>query len=593
MSETGDQPSAPVSNTRERVLTVLALSFCVVVALGLRAWALWRRGLVDFDETYYYILGRNLITGKGYVLNGLRHTAFPPLYPIFVGLTSLFTDNMRLATSLVSAVAGALLPVPVYFLAKDIHGRKAALLAAAAAAVWRGLFFFAAANVYYARRLYFGSEPLYMTLVACGMLFTWRLARAGGWRDAIAAGAFFALASLTRNEGPVVFAFLFVWLVLDSALTRNLLRRQRLARIGIVAAAMAVVFSPFLVYVRAVTGTWSLGAKLDNNARIRATLWDWVERSDNSRFMRVHYALNADNTELEDPYWGVSPWHARIAAGGGAAGSGAALVFDPDWRWLKVYTDIFWNVARPLVPRYAWALVILGLLTPPWNAVRLRWWLFSAFAFLAMALLAVSLYALPRHELPLLTLFAVAAGKGLTVLTDLFRRAVVELLNAKGALAWGLSLLPALVFFLVMADSGARLNGAGNRRTGKTVDMALALQASDARLARLLRAELPPGSTLMCNQPWLALWAGMEWRVSPFTEPARLAEYARTKGIDYAVLYPWQLSLASNQENAAAVIETYAIGRMRFGADLWVLDFRRPERPGVKLPDAAARQQRD
>ena len=71
----------------------MLLAAIVLIAAALRAYALYIRGALDYDETYYYILGHNLFAGKGYTLNGLPHTAFPPLYPIFVGLAGLFTDS--------------------------------------------------------------------------------------------------------------------------------------------------------------------------------------------------------------------------------------------------------------------------------------------------------------------------------------------------------------------------------------------------------------------------------------------------------------------------------------------------------------------
>ena len=120
----------------------LACFFCA--ALVVRAWALWARGVVDFDETYYYILGRNLFSGNGYTLNGLPHTAFGPLYPFLVGAGSFFGLPMRLATCGVTAVLGALVVVPVYLLARDIYGKRAARLSAGVAALWPSLFFFAA-----------------------------------------------------------------------------------------------------------------------------------------------------------------------------------------------------------------------------------------------------------------------------------------------------------------------------------------------------------------------------------------------------------------------------------------------------------------
>ncbi len=360
-------PAALDSSTPRKFETVIVLAFSVAVALVVRTWALSLRGVVDWDETYYYILGRNLVTGRGYTLNGLSHTAFPPLYPLFVGLASLVTSGISTATSYVSAVAGAFLPIPVYFLARDVHGRRAGIFAAGAVALWPVLFYFApysAGTITYAHAMYFGSEPLYVTLIASGFLFIWLFSRYEGWRNALLAGAFFGLASLVRSEGPVVFAVLFVWLAVILAVRRRLWKRKAFLQFAAIAFAMVVVFSPFLIHVKAATGRWTLGAKLGNNARIRDTLWKWVVLDQPGDFLDRHYALGSDGEWMQDSYWGESPSHREANAAQESVASGFALVAHPDWRWLPIWTKMFYKGPLPLAPWYAWVFIIGGLAFP-------------------------------------------------------------------------------------------------------------------------------------------------------------------------------------------------------------------------------------
>lgn len=108
MSKEAQIPNDSNAAGRAEAMVIVAAT---LLALVLRVWALHARGVLDYDETYYYILGRNLLTGRGYTLNGLPHTAFPPLYPILTGLSSLVWPAVRWSTSSVSAVAGALTSV--------------------------------------------------------------------------------------------------------------------------------------------------------------------------------------------------------------------------------------------------------------------------------------------------------------------------------------------------------------------------------------------------------------------------------------------------------------------------------------------------
>ncbi len=572
MSEVQIEPSSQTSR-RGRIAVAAVLAGLVLAAFALRVWALRLRGVVDYDETYYYILGRNLFTGNGYTLNGLPHTAFPPLYPLLVGLASLFLPGMRLATSSVSAVAGALLPLPVFFLAREIHGRRAALFAAAATAVWPVLFFFAAGGVAYSLRMYFGSEPLYVTLATGGVLFLWLTGRRGGYATAALSGLFWGLASLTRSEGPVVFSFLFLWLIIAQALRSHASVLRRVLETALVAAVMLATFSPFAVHVRRVSGRWGLGAKLVNNVRIRDTLWKWVVENDGADFLTRHYALSDDGRWMEDPYWGVAPYHRRELSAAGSPVRGFALAANPDWRWAPVFLRVFWKGGVPLAPWYVWLLAALGLCFPPWPEKRLKWWALVFAAFAAMFFLAISLYILPRHELPLLALVAVGLGKGLDAAGELTGRAVRAFAPAPQWLPAAAAVAPAVIVFAALARGGIRLNLAGNLYAGP--DVSARSQRADGIATSRISRILVPGSALMSHAPWIAVWLGMDWRVTPFAAGDDLLEYAKAGDVRYALLRPWQKAVNLRAEALAP----YLVVRFEADGTYLLYDFHRPGRP--------------
>ena len=339
---------------------------------------------------------------------------------------------------------------------------------------------------------------------------------------------------------------------------------------------MFAVLSPFLIYIHSVTGQWTLGAKLANNARIRDTLWDWVVLDNNEPFLRSHYALNPDWTQMADPYWGVTPWHRANMREAGSISSGVRLVERPDWRWLGVFAHAFRGAPVAIVPTIAWIFVILGLFFGPWNRARFMWWTFIVACVAPMLLLAVSLYVLPRHELPLVALFAVAFGKGADGLGAWLSRAAAKEMKRDGVL----SALPwcprsGSLRCILLLNRGIALNRAGNVTGG----VPAATVESDMRaLAEDLKSRVPAGSTLMSNEPWLAVWAGLDWRVAPMASPSALADYARSRHIDFALLRPWHFT---DRENTTA-LEPFYIGRLNT-PDVWLLfDFpplRTPPRP--------------
>jgi len=561
-----EKDDAQSPSNRTGAVLFLACSF--LLAFAVRAWALQARGVADFDETYYYILGRNLISGGGYRLNGLPHTAFPPLYPLMVGIASIFVRGIHAAASSVSAVMGALVVVPVWFLARDIHGRRAALFAALAAAVWPALFFFSALGVPAGVKMYAGSEPTYTTPAAAGMAFLWFFARHGGLRRAAGGGLFFGLASLVRSEGPVLFAFLFAWLLIDGLLTRKLLKRRHLAGVIAAAVCMTAAYAPFLIHVRAASGRWSLGAKLANNARIREAMWEWAVHDRPLAFARIHYALDESGERMSDPYWGVTDRDEAGEAGSGGVVTGLALIRSAEKRWAPVWLKALFGGACSIVPWYLAVIIALGVLWPPWNAVRLRWWMFAAAALLSSLLIGAALFVFARHLVVLAPLFAVAAGKGLESLANVggavFARLAPQGAGASDAAGAALS---GAVLALMLVH-GVEINLAGNRPAG--VDNALGNQAAEREYARRLGEVLPDGSTLMCLKPWMAVRGGFRWRVPPIAPPGRIVKYATANAVDFVLLEPRMLGPSGD----IGALRDYHMGTFDFNGPYLLFDFR-------------------
>lgn len=515
----------------------LFVAATVVPALVLRAWSLRVRGALDYDETYYYLLGKSLFAGKGYMLNGLPHTAFPPLYPIFTGLTGLFSDNVLFCTAFISAIAGALLPIPVYFLGRDMYNRRVGAMAAALTAVWPTLWFFAVRNIPYSMRMYCGSEPLFITLFIMGLLYLWLAARRDTLLHGAIAGALIGLSVLDRNEATVMFAFLLMWFVVDRFFFSALPRRRQALQVGTVAVAFVIAVSPWVIYVHSVSGKWNMGSKLSNLTRTRPGLYNWIVKGQSVNYVKRHYQLSADATQLEDDYWGVTEWHKHHRSTAGGIKAAIGLVIHPDGRWLPVLWHIFTDDIPPLVPRYIWPVLLLGAVLPPSGFRWRRGALLYGTLIFVLVLQAVTIYAIARFQLPILPLLAILAARGL----DAVARGAAFV---TGILTKRLSLEP--IGYAVPAAAMALMIWGGvwfNTNLPKMIHKHTSICSTkyDKELSSVLKAELPPGSSVMCNKPWVPLYAGMEWRSSPFGASELLAKYSISRKIDFAVLGPWQL----------------------------------------------------
>lgn len=188
------------------------------------------------DAIHYVETARHLAAGEFFGYN----PKIPLLYPLLGALTSLIIPDMEWALRAVSMLMGTLLVVPVYLLARDLHGRGPAQLAAAIVAIWPWLADFSAGVA---------TEATAVTLWFSGV---WLFAR--GIRGSMPAlvgalGCLFAL-HLTRPEGTFILltafpaALVMCWTA----------ERRRLLRLVPFGAGALVLLAVHTLYVRGLTG---------------------------------------------------------------------------------------------------------------------------------------------------------------------------------------------------------------------------------------------------------------------------------------------------------------------------------------------------
>ncbi|HEX8161601.1 MAG TPA: glycosyltransferase family 39 protein [Pyrinomonadaceae bacterium] len=254
---------------RARLLRESAAPF--VAGCGLAAFALRLllvvgvESVVSPDGVVYAGLGRNLAAGN---FAGALSPFYPPLYPLLVGLSSLLFRDVEFAGRFVSVVAGALLVVPVYALARDSYGARVARLAAVVVALHPLL-------VYYSSVLL--TESTYTLAFTCGVVAGWAaLSRAaavadapsggtfarGAWPAHLVAGVVFGACYLTKPEAAGFVALLAAMrLVVSLAGARRSLKRCALDCLAL-AAGFLLLALPYLLYLRGALGGWTISGKL-------------------------------------------------------------------------------------------------------------------------------------------------------------------------------------------------------------------------------------------------------------------------------------------------------------------------------------------
>lgn len=224
-------------------------------ALGIRILAVWLfAGAIGGEGAEYARIAENLMSGEGYsgIATPGTQLFFPPFYPLAISALSLVTTDAEIAGRALSTVFGALVVVPVYFIATQMYGRRSALIAAAASACHPYLIELST-TVHV--------EATFLTLdLAAICLALWALQNSS-FAVFAASGAMYGLAYLTRPEGAAhmvaaaaIISF-YLWskgLVAPGAIAR---------RVAIMLAAFAVFAAPYIAWLSVETGQLRIEGK--------------------------------------------------------------------------------------------------------------------------------------------------------------------------------------------------------------------------------------------------------------------------------------------------------------------------------------------
>jgi 4-amino-4-deoxy-L-arabinose transferase-like glycosyltransferase len=225
--------------TKLLVIVVAALAWRVAYVL------VTKRHAVVWGDSVAYHDGANLLAeGKGFIdplrygLSGLRFpsAAHPPLYMTYLAAWSLLGLKSALWHRLASCVLGAVTVGLVGYLGRKLAGDRAGLLAALLAAAYPHLWLNDAALL---------SETAAAFAVVLAMLAVERFREQPTTSRALQLGGALALAVLGRAELFLLLPLIALPLVLGA---RGLTNRARLQRIGLVAAAAAVLIGPWVGY---------------------------------------------------------------------------------------------------------------------------------------------------------------------------------------------------------------------------------------------------------------------------------------------------------------------------------------------------------
>jgi len=214
-------------------------------------------GTIDSEGAEYARIAENLVAGNGYtgLVTPGKNLIFPPLYPFLIALFTPLVGGAELAGRLLSSTMGSLMTVPVYLVARDLYGRRAAPFAALIVALHPMLIGFAA-SVY--------CESTYMALQLTAVYLCLRVFRQPTPRLLVLTGAVLGASYLVRPEAGL-YAFLATGIVVLIALMRGQKPLPALGRGLCLLATFAVLAFPYVAWLHAQTGQWRLEGKSSLN----------------------------------------------------------------------------------------------------------------------------------------------------------------------------------------------------------------------------------------------------------------------------------------------------------------------------------------
>ncbi len=556
-------------------------------ALVLRLVLLLVRGdYIVYDEGYYLLLAESLRHGHGFALNGLPHVALSPLQPLLVaGLTFVGVGAIT-ASRLLAATAGALLVIPVMFLARRWFCERAALAAGAFVAVSPGLLTFLPFFPGERWNLYFGSEPLFLLSGVSAVAVAVRAADDGGWRWWIALGALLAGAYLTRLEGAVLGAGI------AAATIASLGARGRWRLLPRAAAAALVglaAVTPYLLYLHGTLGRWAVSGRVQAAASVEDApavtppggsgggsdaVRSFVWGGDREALWRALYALDASGTRMVSQYWGVARRGAsdsvhdgegeedrgaprRALSGRSPARSGPPSPSLPPGSPARSRPPspslsqpsgaspprlssarVVWQAVTAVAPWWFLLLALPGLAGARRRGEAALW---LAPMLLTAVLPAALAYVEPRALLmlvPLACLLAAGTVEALLVRLSAARPRPWMARGLIGAATLGLLAPTARDLARAWGQGTALQQVAGARR------------AVGAYLGR----HLPADAVIVSWHPAIGIFAGREWRVLPYGSFERIVGYARAQGASAVVFSRFEPSPLRDPPRAFTIV---------------------------------------
>lgn len=236
-----------------------------MLALSARLVLFFQKVTIDNDGIAYGLAGKNLIESGRYEAFGYPQLIYPPVYPMAIGITDLFFNDLLFSGRLVSLIFGMLLVYMLYILGKKLYSKEAGLFAS----------FFAATNyslIIYSQETQ--SESMYLFFILLVFYFYMIIAKRYEHRLAIVLGSLISISYLIRPEGVLFLILPFLLLVQRKKAADS---RKILLGFFLTVFSFFAVSAPYVYFLYRHTGKISLTEKASSNI-IHGVIFDGTNK---------------------------------------------------------------------------------------------------------------------------------------------------------------------------------------------------------------------------------------------------------------------------------------------------------------------------
>lgn len=221
------------------------------VAAAIRLYLVLSSYCISADGVAYIAIAREFHAGNtGRALAWV----FSPLYPWLISIIHYVLPGWELAGELLSTALGTAGVVLLYYLMREVYGRRGVAAGAAALAAIHPMLAALSASV--------RTEAGYIALLTAALLLFVRGVRLKNLILIACAGVVCGLGYLYRTEGVGVPALAAAILVSGPLLWRRWTVGWGAGAAAILATAFLLVASPYLLWMRHYTGHWTVGREL-------------------------------------------------------------------------------------------------------------------------------------------------------------------------------------------------------------------------------------------------------------------------------------------------------------------------------------------